>query len=82
MSDVHVLFRLTVAPTNPCRADFDNNGHVDPADVAAFISAWYADLSANPPTTLADFDNDGVTTPADVAAFIAAWLEDITTCNT
>jgi choice-of-anchor B domain-containing protein len=60
-----------------CRADWDHNGLVTPADVAAFVNAWFQDLAAG--TFAADFDGIGGVNPADVAAFVAAWVDALTT---
>lgn len=50
-----------------CRADFDRDGDVDTADVAAFLDAW---ASRGPE---ADFDGDGAFTTRDVLDFLNAW---------
>lgn len=59
----------------PPRSDWDDNGQITPADVAAFVNDWFDDLVNG--TTTADFDGDGVTAPADVAAFVAAWFAGV-----
>lgn len=56
----------------PARSDWDGDGAIAPADVAAFVNAWLGDLLNQ--TTVADFDGDGATLPADVAAFVGAWF--------
>lgn len=55
-----------------CPADFDQNGQVQPADIAAFVNAWFASLSGG--TLAGDFDHNGAVEPADVAAFVSAWF--------
>ncbi|MBY0262250.1 MAG: lamin tail domain-containing protein, partial [Phycisphaerales bacterium] len=52
----------------PCRADFDNSGTRDVADIFAFLSAWFAG------TPNADFNNSGVRDVADIFAFLSAWF--------
>lgn len=55
-----------------CAADWDGNGRIEPADVGAYVNAWFADLVNG--TLVADFDHSGTTTPADVGSFISAWF--------
>jgi probable HAF family extracellular repeat protein len=66
---------LAVLP-RPCEADADGNGQVQPADVNAFINAWFAGLTQG--TALGDFDANGRVEPADVNAFINAWFAAVT----
>jgi hypothetical protein len=56
----------------PPRSDWNDDGRIEPQDVAAMVNDWFADLAAG--TTRADFDGDGAVTPADIAAFVAAWF--------
>ena len=53
-------------------ADFDRNGRVEPADVAAFVNAWFQSLTQG--GLAGDFDHNGVVEPTDVANFINAWF--------
>ena len=45
------------------------------ADITAFLSLWFADLSAG--TTIADFNGDMVTNSADITTFLGAWFAAI-----
>lgn len=63
--------------TNACPADWNRDGQVSPADVAAFVNAWFADLGAG--THFCDLDDDFVSTPADIAAFVSLWAQAIAT---
>lgn len=58
-----------------CRADFNCDGLITPADIAAFVNAWSTSLSSG--TLGGDFDTSGAVTPADVAAFVAAWFNAV-----
>lgn len=60
-----------------CPADWDGNGQVQPADVAAFVNTWFAALGSG--TLAGDFDNNGLLQPADVAAFVNAWFAALST---
>ncbi len=51
----------------PCPADFNQDGGVDGADIAAFFTAWESAESA------ADVNQDGGIDGGDVAAFFAVW---------
>ena len=51
----------------PCRADYDQSGAADGADVEVFFNLWSAGDFA------ADFNDDGGVDGADVAAFFNAW---------
>lgn len=57
------IFRLV-----PRSADIDGDGHVTPADMAAFGTQYTRND--------ADFDGDGRTTPEDLAAFMDAYLRE------
>lgn len=59
-----------------CLADWNRDGAVTPADVAAFINAWSADLTAG--TLVSDVNHDGSVSPGDVATFINAWFDALT----
>ena len=62
--------------TGPCPADYDNNGAIEPADVAAFVNVWFTSLTGG--TLAGDYDNNGAVEPADVAAFVNAWFTALT----
>src|SRR5262249_20261671 len=62
---------LSITVRRVCPADYDGNGVVQPADVAAFVNVWASSLAAG--TLDGDFDGNGAVQPADVAAFINAW---------
>ena len=64
--------RLVYTQPVVCPADFDNNGAVEPSDVAAFINAWLTSLQQG--TLVGDFDHNGLVQPSDVAAFVNAWF--------
>lgn len=68
---------LEVQIAGACAADWDGDGLIAPADVAAFINAWSSSLSLG--TTAGDFDGDGQVTPADVGGFVNAWFTALTT---
>ncbi|MCX5689370.1 MAG: hypothetical protein NTV94_06210 [Planctomycetota bacterium] len=58
---------LLLTPTDDCPADFNEDGGVDGADVAAFFVAWErGDI-------LADVSVDGGVDAADVEVFFNAW---------
>lgn len=59
---------LNTAPVIDCRADFDDNGPVEVADIFAFLAAWFA---SDP---RADFDGTDGVQVADIFAFLAAWF--------
>lgn len=51
-----------------CRADFDGSGTLAPADIFAYLGAWFAgSLSA-------DYDNSGALAVQDIFAFINSWF--------
>ncbi|MBC7834099.1 MAG: S8 family serine peptidase [Phycisphaerales bacterium] len=66
---------IRVCPVPECPADFNNDLLVTSADITAFLSAWFGDLSNG--TTLADFNHSGVTTSADITAFLGAWFDGL-----
>lgn len=51
-----------------CRADFDDNGTVDPEDVAAYLAAW---LNRS---IFADWDYDGYINTRDLLDFLNEWV--------
>jgi hypothetical protein len=58
-----------------CRADFDLDGALTPADVSSFIATWFADIQNG--TLQADFDGSGVVDPADVSLFAATLFDQV-----
>ena len=54
-----------------CVADFDENGRVDPDDLADFIAAYFSEV----PPPRADVDSNGVINPDDLADFIARYFD-------
>jgi hypothetical protein len=64
------------APAGACVADWDGDGEVAPADLAAFVNNWFQSLAGG--TLGGDFDGNGLVEPADVAAMVAAWLQAVT----
>jgi hypothetical protein len=63
-------FALTGTPPvrPPCRSDVNGDGVRTPADIFAFLTAYFA---ADPAT---DFNLDGVRAPADIFAFLNAYF--------
>src|SRR5262249_45583969 len=57
-----------ICPAPPCPADFDGNGQIQPADIAAAVSVWFASVQAG--TLAGDFDQNGTVQPADIAFFV------------
>ncbi len=53
--------------SNPCPADFNNDGGIDGSDVDAFMQAWSAGI------TDADVNLDGGIDGSDVVTFFVAW---------
>lgn len=66
-------YRIRYAPPpSCCPADFDRDGSIAPADIAAFVNGWLTSLQGG--TTAGDFDGNGAVQPADIAAFVNAWF--------
>jgi uncharacterized membrane protein len=65
-----------IATVPRCPGDYDHDGAFTPADVSAFIGAWFEGLIGG--TDLGDFDLDGTVAPADIAAFVRAWYAAVT----
>lgn len=59
-----------------CRSDWNGNGEITPADVAGFVTDWFASLSTG--TLAGDFDRNLVVQPSDVGAFVNAWIASLT----
>jgi hypothetical protein len=66
---------LTLTCTPRCRGDWNGDGSLTPADVAAFVNDWSSSLTTG--TLLGDFDGNGSVVPADVAAFVSQWSSDL-----
>lgn len=62
----------SVLVVNVCAADWDSNALIQPADVAAFVNAWFTAITTG--ALGGDFDRDGAVTPADVALFVSTWF--------
>jgi len=56
---------------NCCRPDFNNDGLVDPDDLADYITAFFT----VPPSPATDFNRSGTIDPDDFADFIAAFFQ-------
>lgn len=59
--------QLVITSSQPCPADFNNDGGVDGADIDAFFVAWEAGEAS------ADVNQDGGVDGVDVATFFTAW---------
>lgn len=59
-----------------CKSDWNKDGAITPADVASFVTDWFASLVGG--TTAGDYNGDGVVTPADVASFVGDWFTALT----
>ncbi|MBX3359683.1 MAG: immunoglobulin domain-containing protein [Phycisphaeraceae bacterium] len=55
--------------------DIDENGVVEPSDIAIFVAYWNSDLANG--TLRADYDHNGVIEPSDIAAFISDWFRAV-----
>lgn len=64
-------FTITAPPAH-CPADWDNNNQLTPADIAAFVSDWFASITNG--TLVGDFDGNNSVNPADVAAIVNQWF--------
>ncbi|HYE01602.1 MAG TPA: hypothetical protein VD963_00050 [Phycisphaerales bacterium] len=56
------------------RADFSGDGAVTTADITAFLSAWFGDVTTGGTGT--DFDADGAVDAGDVSAFLVVWFQE------
>lgn len=54
--------------TTTCRADFDGSGSLAPADIFAFLNAWFSGAIS------ADYDNSGALSVQDIFDFINGWF--------
>lgn len=61
------LIFFSMASSPRCLADWNSDGEVEPADIAAFFSAFREGE--------ADVDNNGETEPLDISLFFAAYRE-------
>jgi hypothetical protein len=52
----------------PCAADFDASGVLAPADIFAFLNAWFSGLIS------ADYNHSGGLTVQDIFDFLNAWF--------
>lgn len=55
-----------------CRADWDRDGVLTPADVAGYVGDWVFSVSHG--SLAADFDRNGIVQAADVASMVSAWF--------
>ncbi|MCA9290685.1 MAG: hypothetical protein KDA25_06125, partial [Phycisphaerales bacterium] len=62
------LVSILCDKTPPCTGDFDDDGVVGPADLAALLADWGPCVGC--PT---DLDDDDTVGPADLAVLLAAW---------
>ena len=62
-------------PSVNCRADWNTDGDVLPADVAMFVNDWMSSLSHG--HLIGDFNFDRMVTPADVAAYVTTFFENV-----
>jgi len=66
-----LLDNIYLGDANPsCPADFNQDGTLDPDDLADFIGAFFA----VPSGAGSDFNNDGTTDPDDLADYISAFF--------
>jgi len=70
--DTALLGRATPAQAKPfrgfCRADFNHSGSVSPADIFAFLNAYFGGGAG------ADFNRDGVVSPSDIFGYLNAYF--------
>lgn len=88
--EVYLLANTTGVPSGdtgvvmmlvpPCAADWDRNGIVNSADVGAFLTSYFDDISSDPPGLSADFDGSGITNSNDVGAFLTAYFQGVGAC--
>jgi subtilisin family serine protease len=55
-----------------CEADWNNDGQVQPQDVAMYLNDWGLDVANG--TLNCDLDHNGITEPADVSLFLHYWF--------
>jgi hypothetical protein len=67
---------ILLTTTGACPVDINNDGAVNSADIAAYLTRWLTDLTQG--TLTADFNADGTTNSADISAFLSAWLIVVT----
>lgn len=65
-------FTIKAPPPPHCPADWDNNGQIQPVDIASFINDWVLSLANG--TLAADYDQNGVVNPIDVALMVNQWF--------
>jgi len=66
---------LWTADVLTCTADWDHQGGVNSADIAAFLTSWLASVTDG--TLEADFDGDMTVNSTDISAFLTAWLAQV-----
>lgn len=54
-----------------CRADWNKDQAITPADIGAFVTDWFTSVMSG--TLAGDFDRNGTVSPADIGAFVSAW---------
>lgn len=59
-----------------CRADFDQNGLIEPADISLLVNRWFGSLQQG--TLEADVDTNEIMEPADVSLFVQIWFTALT----
>lgn len=62
-----------------CESDWDSNGRVEPADIAAYINQWQADV--NNGTRITDTSGNGTVEPLDVSFFVNRWFSALLAGN-
>ena len=65
-----VVFVEFTVVDDPCYADFNSDGTLNPDDLADYISGFFG----QPPNPAADFSGDGLIDPDDLADYIAAFF--------
>jgi hypothetical protein len=57
-----------------CRADFNDDGFINPDDMADFVTCFFVNIDSPGLCPQADFDGDGTVNPDDLAAFIEVFF--------
>ncbi len=65
-SHVSAYFARFASAPNPCPPDFDCSATINPDDIFAFLSAWFALDPA------ADINNDSAISVPDIFSFLSA----------
>lgn len=66
-----VSMAITI-PGRACRADWDGNNTIQPADISTYVNDWLDSVSNG--TTVADIDMGGAVDPTDVALYVNQWI--------